>query len=122
MALPVGGWRALGRCQWRMPSGWPNGHPMAPGVGDPCQGPSIPGHKASSLHLLQAEVVVEAVQMKLLQVLPQLHRLPQIEAGALHGGHLPWARRKAVSAIYSPTSKHLWHWPCTGLRNLALVS
>lgn len=111
MALPVGGWRALGRCRWRMPRGWPNGRPVAPAVGDPCHGPSLPGRKASSLHLRQAEVVVKAIQLKLLQVLPQLHRLPEIKTGALHGGHLPWAGRTAVSAAHSHGSKHLRCWP-----------
>lgn len=111
MALPVGRWQALGRCQWRMPRCWPNGCPAAPGVGDPCQRPSLPGHEASSLRLLQAEVVVKAVQAKLLQVLPQLHRLPEIETGALHSSHLPWARRTAVSAAHPHTSKHPRHWP-----------
>lgn len=38
---------------------------------------------------MQAEIVVEAIQVKLLQVLAQLHRLPEIESSALHGGHLP---------------------------------
>lgn len=57
--------------------------------GDSCQGPSLPGHKASILPLVQAEVVVEAIQVKLLQVLAQLHRLPEIESSALHSSHLP---------------------------------
>lgn len=58
-------------------------------AGDSCQGPSLPGYKTSILPLMQAEVVVKAIQVKLLQVLAQLHRLPEIESSALHGGHLP---------------------------------
>lgn len=57
--------------------------------GDSSKGPSLPGHKASILPLVQAEVVVEAIQVKLLQVLAQLHRLPEIKCSALHSGHLP---------------------------------
>lgn len=57
--------------------------------GDSCQGPSLPGHKASILPLMQAEIVVKAIQVKLLQMLAQLHRLPEIKSSALHRGHLP---------------------------------
>lgn len=56
---------------------------------DSGQGPSLPGHKAPILPLVQAEVVVEAIQVKLLQMLAQLHGLPEIEASALHSSHLP---------------------------------
>lgn len=57
--------------------------------GIPAKVPALPGHEAPVLSLVQAEVVVEAVQVKFLQVFAQLHGLPEIEGGALHGGHLP---------------------------------
>lgn len=57
--------------------------------GAPSGLPALPGHKAPSLPQRQAEVVIEAIQVELLQVLPQLHRLTEVKASALHGSHLP---------------------------------
>lgn len=70
--------------------------------GDPWGVPALPGHQASSPSRRQAEVVVEAVQMELPQVLPQLHGLPEVKSGALHGSHLPWMMRAAASALAHP--------------------
>lgn len=86
---PVGGNARGWRGHW-----WP--------WGDPRGVPALPGHQASSPSWRQAEVVVEAVQVELPQVLPQLHGLPEVKSGALHGSHLPWARRAAVSALTHP--------------------